>query len=68
MPILDVDEGAVHGVFVRHIPHNADSFYQPPDPPDGRWQHGSVIAARRMCFAHGAGASAWRRERRGIRR
>lgn len=45
MSSLDVDEGAVHGVFVRHIPRNADPLYQPPDPPDGRWQHGGVVAA-----------------------
>ncbi len=45
MANLDVDEGPVSGIFVRHIPHNADPLYQPPDPADGRWQHGRVVAA-----------------------
>ena len=56
MPALDVDQDAVHGVFVRHIPHNGDPLYQPPDPPDGRWQHGDVVTA--WCFADEP-ATAW---------
>lgn len=44
MPALDVDEDAVHGVCVRHIPQDADPLYQAPDPPDGRWQHGDLVA------------------------
>lgn len=43
MTTLDVDEDAIHRSFVRHIPGNADPLYQPPDPPDGRWQHGTVV-------------------------
>jgi len=45
VPALDVDEDSIHDVFVRHIPHGADPLYWPPDPPDGRWQHGGTIAA-----------------------
>lgn len=45
MAALDVDVGAVRGVFVRHIPHGASPLYQPPDPADGRWQRGTAIAA-----------------------
>lgn len=45
MAALDVDVGAVHDVFVRHIPHGANPLYQPPDPADGRWQHGNLIEA-----------------------
>ncbi len=45
MTPLDVDVGDIHGVFVRHIPHGADPIYQPPDPADGRWQHGAVTEA-----------------------
>ena len=45
MPALNVDEGAVHGVFVRHVPGGADPLYEPPDPADGRWQHGAVVEA-----------------------
>lgn len=43
MGTLDVDVDAVHGVFVRHIPAGSDPLYLPPDPADGRWQHGAVI-------------------------
>jgi len=42
---LDVDVGAVHDVFVRHIAHGASPLYEPPDPADGRWQRGSVVEA-----------------------
>ena len=45
MSTLDVDGDAVHGIFVRHIPGDADPLYLPPDPADGRWQHGAVIGA-----------------------
>ncbi len=45
MGTLDVDGDAVHGIFVRHIPGNADPLYLPPDPADGRWQHGAVTGA-----------------------
>lgn len=45
MPSLDVDVGAVHDDFVRHIPHGATPLYQPPHPADGRWRHGDVIEA-----------------------
>lgn len=45
MPPLDVDVDHVHGVFARHIPHGADPLFEPPDPADGRWQHGSLIEA-----------------------
>jgi RES domain-containing protein len=40
---LDVDAGLVQASFYRHIPHGADPLYRPPDPADGRWQHGTVI-------------------------
>lgn len=42
---LDIDEGSVHDTFVRHIPHGADPLFQPPYPPDGRWQRGGIVAA-----------------------
>ena len=45
MPALDVDEDAIHDVFVRHIAHESDPLYWPPDPPDGRWQHGGTGVA-----------------------
>jgi len=38
---LDVDTGNVHGVFVRHIP-DGDPLYEPSEPADGRWQHGTT--------------------------
>ncbi len=40
-----MDVGAVHDVFVRHIPHGGNPLYRPPHPADGRWQHGNVIEA-----------------------
>lgn len=45
MSSLDVDTGSVHGIFLRHIPHGGDPLYEPPEPPDGRWQRGATIAA-----------------------
>ncbi|MGH9092614.1 MAG: RES family NAD+ phosphorylase [Acidimicrobiales bacterium] len=45
MSTLDVDAGEVRDVFVRHIPHDGDPLYEPPDPADGRWQHGATVAA-----------------------
>lgn len=45
MPLLDVDVGAVHDIFVRHIPRGVSPLYEPIDPADGRFQRGSVIEA-----------------------
>lgn len=45
MTSLDVDTGSVHDVFVRHVPQGGDPLYEPPEPADGRWQHGARIAA-----------------------
>jgi RES domain-containing protein len=45
VPPLDVDVGAIHGSFVRHIPHGGNPLYQPPHPAHGRWQHGDMIEA-----------------------
>lgn len=56
MTALDVDEDTIHGIFVRHIPGNADPLYQPPDPADGRWQHGATAGA--WCFSDEP-ATAW---------
>jgi hypothetical protein len=42
---VDVDPIAVSGVWRRHIPAGGDVWYEPPQPADGRWQHGSVAAA-----------------------
>lgn len=53
---LDAEHGVVHGVFVRHIPGGADPLYQAPDPADGRWQHGRVVAA---CYFADEPATAW---------
>lgn len=45
MASLDVDTGSVQDVFVRHIPHGGDPIFEPPEPADGRWQHGATVAA-----------------------
>jgi len=39
-------QAASHGVFVRHIPDGGDPLYESSEPADGRWQHGSTVAAR----------------------
>jgi hypothetical protein len=41
----DVDATSISGTWFRHIPAGADIFYEPPDPPDNRWQRGSVVEA-----------------------
>ncbi len=38
MSSFDVDTGSVHDFFVKHISHDGDPFYRPPEPADGRWQ------------------------------
>jgi hypothetical protein len=42
---LDVDTTALAGIWWRQIPAGADVHYRPPDPPDFRWQRGSVVEA-----------------------
>lgn len=42
---MDVDSTALSGTWWRHIPAGGDVFYEPPHPPDNRWQRGSVIEA-----------------------
>lgn len=47
MPVLDVDEDSIHGIFVRHIPHNADPSRRvglpPPLPTISQWPACQVI-------------------------
>jgi hypothetical protein len=45
VPHLDVDERAVVGTFVRHIPGGGDPLYRPTDAADNRWQRARVIEA-----------------------
>ena len=42
---MDVDSTSLSGDWWRQIPAGADVYYQPPQPPDNRWQRGSVIEA-----------------------
>ena len=43
--MLDVDSAPQSGTWWRHIPAGGDIFYEPPDPPDNRWQRGAVVQA-----------------------
>jgi hypothetical protein len=42
---LDVDPTSLSGVWWRHIPAGDDVHYEPPDPPNNRWQRGAVVGA-----------------------
>lgn len=33
----------VTGTWWRHVPHRGSPYYRPPDPADGRWNHGIVV-------------------------
>ncbi len=58
---LDVDVVAVNDRFYRHIPHAADPLYQPAEPPDGRWQHGSVVEGWYFADTANTGWAEWYR-------
>jgi hypothetical protein len=58
---LDVDEQAVSGEVVRHIPGGGDPLYAPPHPADNRWQRGSVIAAWYFADEEGTAWAEWYR-------
>jgi RES domain-containing protein len=40
---LAVSGLSVTGAWVRHARHKTDPLFLPPDPPDGRWQHGTTV-------------------------
>lgn len=42
---LDVDTTFESGIWLRHLPGGGEVLYKAPDPPDNRWQRGTVIDA-----------------------
>jgi RES domain len=53
---VDVDSTHASGVWWRHVPAGADVYFEPPDPADNRWQHGTIVEA--LYFADSE-ATAW---------
>jgi hypothetical protein len=42
---LDVDEIAIAGTWLRHVPGGSDVWHRPVDPADSRWQRGAAVDA-----------------------
>ena len=53
---MDVEPIALAGVWFRQIPAGGDPLHRPPDPPDSRWQRGTVVEA---IYLADSAATAW---------
>lgn len=60
MPI-DVDPVPARGIWYRHVPHRGSVWWQSDPPPDGRWQHGSVIAGLYLADSRETAWAEWYR-------
>ena len=59
---LDVDRIGVDGVWYRHLPHRGSVWWRSKPPPDGRWQHGSEVAAFYLADSRETAWAEWYRQ------